>query len=68
MGLAIGLLGALAAGRVLVSLLYGVGAADMIALATAMAVLALIALIACLLPRGELRVSIRWWRCVRSRR
>jgi len=39
-----------AAGRVLVSVLYGVGAIDLIALSTAMVLLALIALIACFLP------------------
>ena len=49
-GLAVGLLGALAAGRVLVSVLYGVGAIDLIALSTAMVLLALIALIACFFP------------------
>ncbi len=49
-GLVIGLLGALAAGRLLVSVLYGVGAIDLIALSTAMVLLALIALIACFLP------------------
>jgi ABC-type antimicrobial peptide transport system permease subunit len=49
-GLGFGLIGALAAGRVLVSLLYGVGAVDSLALFTAMTLLALIALIACLVP------------------
>ncbi len=49
-GLALGLVGAVAAGRVLVSVLYGVGPLDYIALLTAMAALAIIAMLACFLP------------------
>jgi putative ABC transport system permease protein len=49
-GLGLGLLGALAAGRVLARLLYGVGSVDVLALLTAIAVLAFIAMIACWLP------------------
>ncbi len=49
-GLGVGLLGALGAGRALQSLLYGVGALDALALATAMTVLAGVALVACWLP------------------
>jgi putative ABC transport system permease protein len=49
-GLGLGLLGAIAAGRVLVSLLYQVGSLDGLALFTAMAALAVIAMIACYVP------------------
>jgi ABC-type antimicrobial peptide transport system permease subunit len=49
-GLGVGLLGALGAGRALASVLYQVGAIDGAALFVAMAVLAAIALIACWLP------------------
>jgi putative ABC transport system permease protein len=49
-GLACGLAAALALGRVLSSLLLGVGGADPLAFAGALALLALIALIACLIP------------------
>jgi putative ABC transport system permease protein len=49
-GLGLGLAGAVAAGRVLASLLYGVGSLDAIALLTAISVLAFIAMIACWLP------------------
>ncbi|MFN2475442.1 MAG: ABC transporter permease [Chthoniobacterales bacterium] len=49
-GLGLGLLGALAAGRLLASVLYQVGALDGVALLTAMTVLAVIAGIACWLP------------------
>lgn len=44
-GLLIGLLGALAAGRVLVTVLYGVDGIDLIALSAAMVLLAAIALL-----------------------
>lgn len=49
-GLGLGLLGAIAAGRVLASLLYQVGALDGVALFAAMTLLAFIAAIACWLP------------------
>jgi putative ABC transport system permease protein len=49
-GLGAGLLGALAAGRALASLLYGVGAFDIAALALAMLSLAIVAVIACAVP------------------
>ena len=49
-GLGLGLLGAVAAGRVLASLLYGVGGLDVIALLTSIGVLAIIAMVACWLP------------------
>ena len=50
LGLGLGLLGALAAGRVLRSLLYNVAAIDVAALATALISLALVALLACFFP------------------
>ncbi len=49
-GLGLGLLGALGAGRALQTLLFGVGALDAAALATAMGGLAFVALLACCLP------------------
>jgi putative ABC transport system permease protein len=49
-GLAIGLLGAIGAGRGLQSVLYGVGGFDVSALSFALCALALVALIACWLP------------------
>jgi hypothetical protein len=49
-GLGIGLLGALAAGRVLASLLYEVGSVDLWRCARPMGALAVIALVACYLP------------------
>ena len=45
-----GLLGALAAGRALASLLYNVGAIDLAALTTALLSLAFVALLACFFP------------------
>jgi putative ABC transport system permease protein len=49
-GISLGLIGAIGASRVLRSVLYGVGALDLPALATAMIALALVALLACFLP------------------
>lgn len=49
-GLTIGLIGALMAGRVLIGILYGVGAIDFLALSVAMASLGGVALVACWLP------------------
>ncbi|MGI8821195.1 MAG: ABC transporter permease [Chthoniobacterales bacterium] len=49
-GLGLGLLGAIAAGRVLVSVLYGVGSLDGVALLAAMTALAFIAMVACYVP------------------
>ncbi len=49
-GLAAGLLGALAAGRALASVLYGVGAFDVAALGIAIVCLSVVALIACFVP------------------
>ena len=49
-GMGLGLIGAIAAGRALSSVLYGVGALDVSALAIAIASLALVALLACWLP------------------
>lgn len=49
-GLALGLVGALGAGRVLASVLYQVGALDASALLVSMTLLGLIALLACWLP------------------
>jgi putative ABC transport system permease protein len=49
-GLAIGVVGALSLGRFLESLLYGVNAADPVTLVSVAALLALVALAACLLP------------------
>ena len=49
-GIGAGLLGALAAGRALASLLYGVGAFDVAALAVAILSLSIVAVIACLVP------------------
>jgi putative ABC transport system permease protein len=49
-GLGLGLVGAVSAGRVLASVLYGVGPLDVVALTTALIVLAVIALLACWLP------------------
>jgi ABC-type antimicrobial peptide transport system permease subunit len=49
-GLTIGLLGAIGAGRGLQSVLYGVGEFDMSALSFALCALAVVALIACWLP------------------
>jgi putative ABC transport system permease protein len=49
-GLALGLLGALGAGRALTSLLYNVGSFDPAALLTAMIALAVVALLACWFP------------------
>lgn len=49
-GLALGLLGALGAGRVLMSVLYQVGSLDGIALLAAMAALGLVAMLACYVP------------------
>ncbi len=50
LGLGLGLLGALAAGRALASLLYNVGAIDLAALGTALLSLAIVALLACFFP------------------
>ncbi len=49
-GIAIGLLGAFALGRVIAAQLYGVGAADPVVLASVSVVLVLIALAACAIP------------------
>ena len=49
-GIAIGLIGAVAAGRALVSLLYNVGAVDVWALLLSVFSLAAVALIACCVP------------------
>jgi len=49
-GIGLGLIGAIAASRALSSLLYGVGALDLPALAIAIASLAFVALLACWLP------------------
>ena len=49
-GLGAGLIGALAAGRALASLLYGVGAVDFTALVVAIASLAAVAMLACFVP------------------
>jgi ABC-type antimicrobial peptide transport system permease subunit len=49
-GLGLGLVGALAAGRLLATVLYQVGALDSAALFFAMALLAFVAVIACWLP------------------
>ena len=49
-GIGIGLIGAIAAGRALMSLLYNVGAIDVGAVATAVISLVLVALIACCVP------------------
>ncbi len=49
-GLALGLAGALATGRALASVLYGVGAVDLLALATAMVALSAVAFLACFFP------------------
>ena len=50
LGLGLGLLGALAAGRGLASVLYGVGAVDVAALVTAIASLSAVAMLACFFP------------------
>jgi putative ABC transport system permease protein len=50
LGLGLGLLGALAAGRALASLLYNVGTIDVAALCTALLSLAFVALLACFFP------------------
>ncbi|MGI9088308.1 MAG: FtsX-like permease family protein [Chthoniobacterales bacterium] len=50
LGLGLGMLGALAAGRTLASLLYDVGVLDLSALATALVSLAFVALLACFFP------------------
>ncbi len=50
LGIGLGLIGAIAASRALSSLLYGIGALDVSALAIAIASLALVALLACWLP------------------
>ena len=49
-GLGAGLIGAVAAGRALASLLYGVGAVDFTALLVAIASLAAVAMLACFVP------------------
>jgi putative ABC transport system permease protein len=49
-GIAIGLVGAFAAGRALMSLLYNVGAIDAVAVITAVSSLVAVALIACCVP------------------
>ena len=49
-GLALGLLGALAAGRALASLLYNVGTVDLGAMATALVALSTAAILACFFP------------------
>ncbi|MGI8437842.1 MAG: FtsX-like permease family protein, partial [Chthoniobacterales bacterium] len=49
-GLGIGLLGALAAGRALASVLYGVGSVDLAALAVALISLTSVAMLACFVP------------------
>jgi putative ABC transport system permease protein len=50
LGIALGLLGALVAGRALTTLLYGVGALDIPAFVAAILCLAFVALLACWLP------------------
>ena len=50
LGIGLGLIGAIAVSRALSSLLYGVGALDVPALAIAIASLAFVALLACWLP------------------
>jgi putative ABC transport system permease protein len=49
-GISLGLMGAIAASRALASALYGVGALDLPAFAIAIVSLALVALLACILP------------------
>jgi putative ABC transport system permease protein len=49
-GIGFGLVGALATGRALASVLYGVGAVDVIALGVAIVSLAIVALLACYVP------------------
>ena len=49
-GVGFGLVGALAAGRALASVLYGVGAIDLIALSVAIVSLTIVALLACYVP------------------
>jgi ABC-type antimicrobial peptide transport system permease subunit len=50
LGLAIGLAGALALGRVVANLVYGVSPADPATFAAVSALLALVALVACVIP------------------
>jgi len=50
LGIGLGLIGAIAASRALSSLLYGVGALDVSALALAISSLAFVSLLACWLP------------------
>jgi putative ABC transport system permease protein len=57
-GLALGIVGALAFARLLETLLFGVGAADPLTLGAVSAVLALVAVAACVVPaRRALRVD-----------
>ena len=63
-GLALGLLGALGAGRALTSLLYDVGSLDPGALLTAIVALAFVALLACWVPAAAPPGSIRLLPCV----
>ena len=67
-GLAIGLAGAVAVGRLITTLLYGMPPTDPLTLVGAVGLFVLVVLVACWVPRGARRAWIRSSRCGRSER
>ena len=66
-GLACGLVGAAILTRLFRSMLFNVAPADPLTFLCVSAILAGVALLACISPRSARLGSIPWWRCVKNR-